>query len=411
MDGKTNRRGREGGMTQAVLRKRVRWLALVCCLMLGLSGCALPQVQAMDRLFLPLTATVLATYDLPPQTFADTTVGGISALAYDPRQDILYALSDDGGKFGPPRVYTLALTLSPAAAAAAADDASTGPPTDAPTLTVTPTGLIPLTDAEGQPYPANTLDPEGLALSPRQTLIISAEGPPPTLREYDLASGQLVTDLRLPARFLPNPAADDSPQGVQANLGPEALTLAPPQNTGAMLEPFRLFTAAESALFQDYDDDPSQPLYCRFLHYLIGQNQSTLIAEHIYPLDLEPTGAVVNGLTELLSLDAAGHFLALERAYGLQGFQTKLYQTTPGGATDTSPILSLQGNLDGLVPMRKRLLMDLHQVLPVDDNFEGMTLGPPLADGSPSLLLVSDNNFQPDRPTRLVLLGLSRTGA
>lgn len=391
-------------MNLAVFRRRLLWImALVCGAVLGLGGCALPQVEAADRLFLPLTATVLATYDLPPQTFADTTVGGISALAYDPRQDILYALSDDGGKFGPPRVYTLALTLT---AAASPDEASTDPPS----LTVTPTGLIPLTGAEGQPYPPNTLDLEGLALTPRQTLIISAEGPPPTLGEYDLASGQLVTDLRLPARFLPRPD-NGPPQGVQANLGPEALTLAPPQNTGAMLEPFRLFTATESALFQDYDDDPSQPLHCRFLHYLIGQNQSTLIAEHIYPLDLEPTGSVVNGLTELLSLDSAGQFLALERSYGLQGFQTKLYQTTPGGATDTSPILSLQGNLEGIVPMRKRLLMDLHQVLPVDDNFEGMTLGPPLADGSPSLLLVSDNNFQSDRPTRLVLLGLSQAGA
>ena len=102
--------------------------------------------------------------------------------------------------------------------------------------------------------------------------------------------------------------------GIRDNLSLESLTINAPSGAAGMIEPFRLFTAAESSLVQDYNEDPAQPLNTRFLHYLIGQNQSTLIAEHLYPLDLEPPGTLLNGLSELLVIDQGGHFLALERA-------------------------------------------------------------------------------------------------
>ena len=132
--------------------------------LLGLTGCALPQVQAEDRLFLSLDAQVLDTYQLTPQEFQNTTIGGISALAYDREQDQFYALSDDRGNFGPSRVYTLSMDF--------ALDQNQQPRFE----NITFTGVIPLKDAESNPYPQGTLDPEGLALSPRHTLLISSEG-------------------------------------------------------------------------------------------------------------------------------------------------------------------------------------------------------------------------------------------
>lgn len=143
------------------------------------------------------------------------------------------------------------------------------------------------------------------------------------------------------------------------------------------------------------------------MHYLIGEDQATLIAEHAYPLDLEPSGAVINGLTELLVMDQGGHFLALERAFGLRGFNVRLYQLATGGATDTSTLASLR-NPEGIAPIRKQLVYDFAQAPFAVDNLEGMTLGPRLPDGSQSLLLISDNNFEPDRPTQLILLRLQR---
>ncbi|MGA1603886.1 MAG: endonuclease/exonuclease/phosphatase, partial [Prochlorothrix sp.] len=37
---------------------------------------------------------------------------------------------------------------------------------------------------------------------------------------------------------------------------------------------------------------------------------------------------------------------------------------------------------------------------------EGRTLGPVLADGSQSLLMISDNNFSPEQQTQLLLFRL-----
>lgn len=377
-----------------------RWVGLMLGLVVWLEGCAIPQLRAEDRLFLPLAVEVLDVYNLPSQDFQGTTVGGLSALVYDRPSDRLYALSDDRGTFGPSRIYKLAMTLG-------LDDG--GQPRF---RNVTVADVTTFKDEAGQTFPQGQLDPEGLALSPRNTFLISSEGDSnrgvlPFLGEFDRDTGNLITTFRLPERFLPDDA--DSPtQGVRNNLSFEALTINAAPGTAGQTEPFRLFTATESALVQDYEADPYRPLHSRFLHYLLGEDQSTLIAEHAYPLDLEPSGAVVHGLTELLVMDQGGHFLALERAFGLRGFGVRLYQLATGGATDTSTIASLRGDLAGIAPIRKALVYDFAQAPFAVDNLEGMTLGPRLPDGSQSLLLVSDNNFEPDRPTQLILLRLQR---
>lgn len=372
-------------------------------LLLGnlLTACSLPRVSAEERLFLTVSVQLLGEYSLPPQVFAGTAVGGLSAIAYNPQTNEYYVLSDDRGRQTPSRFYTL--------------DIDIGTDTDPqPTLeNVTLTQVTTLQQADGQPFPAGALDPEGLALSPRNTLFISSEGDvnrgiPPLLGEFDRQSGQLLTELRLPQRYLPD-AAEPSSQGIQNNLGLESLAVNLGPTQAGWIEPFRLFTATESALVQDYDDDPNRPLKARLLHYLIGEAQATLIAEHAYPLDLEPMGAVVNGLAELLVIDQAGHFLALERAYGLKGFQVKLYQLASGGATDTSAIASLKGDLSSLRPIQKQIVVNLADLGIEPDNLEGMTLGPRLPDGSQSLILISDNNFAADRPTQILLLRLQIT--
>jgi hypothetical protein len=346
-----------------------------------LGGCTIPQVSAEERLFLDLAIAPVAETVLPMQDIAGTTLGGLSALSYDANTANLYALSDDKRS---PRFYTLKVGQ---------------PPLDA----VTVEKVTLLKDAEGNPYPAGVLDPEGIALSPRGTLIISSEGPSPSLGEYDLASGQLKTQFRLPERYL-NDA--EQTQGIQTNLSFEALTLNT-NTTSNYGEPFRLFVANEGPLLQDLDDSPEVPGKNRLLHYLIGEGTSTLLSEHWYPMDLSPTGAVLNGLSELLLIDQGGHFLGIERAFGLQGFGIKLYQLASGGASDTSAIATLKGDIANLNPIRKQLVADFATLgLPLE-NYEGMTFGPRLSDGSPSLLLISDNNFDNRQKTQLLLLRLN----
>lgn len=370
-----------------------------------LSGCDLPQVSAEDRLFLPLRAELLDIATLPAQTFEETPVGGLSAIAYDAQRDLFYAVSDDRGGFAPPRFYTLEAKTD-------FSDAAT------PTIeSVTVKAVTILKDREGNEYARDRLDPEALVLSPRQTVLIASEGvavsqTPPVFNEYDLATGVLQTEFRLPQRFIPAAATEEmgTAIGVRDNQGFEAMTMGPTSSAGEF-EPFRIFTATESALAQDFDEDPANPLVSRFLHYLIGPGQSAFIAEYAYPLSLEPLGAVANGLTDLVAIDQGGHFLALERVYGIRGFEIKLFQLATGGATDISTSVSLPP-LEGISPIQKKLVVDFSTLeLPVEaiDNLEGMTIGPPLPDGSASLWLISDNNFSDDQTTQLWLFRLAST--
>ena len=386
------------------------WRSLLSLLLLvSLTGCTIPRVSAEDRLFLSLQVELLDVATLPKQTFAETPVGGLSAITYDSSRNVFYALSDDRGRLAPPRFYTVEIAANTA--------------TEEPEIqSIQVTDVTFLKDADGTVYDSDRLDPEGMILSPRSSLFITSEGvaetnSPPALNEYDLASGVLKTEFRLPNRYLPQEiaAADTSdeantPQGIRDNQGFEALALGPTSTNGEF-EPFRLFIATESALAQDFDADPANPLTSRFLHYLIGPDQSTLISEHAYPLSLEPLGAVSNGLTEILAIDQGGHFLALERVYGIRGFEIKLFQLATGGATDISTLNQLP-SLDGINPIRKQLLLDFATLdLPVAaiDNLEGMTFGSPFPDGSASLWIISDDNFSEDQTTQIWLFRLTAT--
>ncbi|NEQ31568.1 MAG: esterase-like activity of phytase family protein [Leptolyngbya sp. SIO4C5] len=359
-----------------------------------LTSCSLPQVSAEDRLFLDLSLDYLGRYELPQQDFEGATVGGLSAITYDVQRDRFYVLSDDRGNIAPPRFYTLRL--------------------DVPTAPTTAPGQIAieqvtqLKDAAGKPYAPNQLDPEGLALSPRQSLFVVSEGDTadiPQLNEYDLDSGQLQTRFRLPERYLPEESAA---KGVQNNLSFESLTINALPGSAAWVEPFRVFLATEGPLQQDLDADVAIAPKNRFLHYLIGQDQSTLISEHLYPLDMGPTGTLLTGLSELLTLDQGGHFLAMERSLGFKGFDIRLYQLSSGGATDISTVESLKGDVSGIQPIQKRLLLNLADLDVPLDNFEGMTLGPDLPGGDRSLILISDNNFEADQPTQVLAFRLKQ---
>lgn len=360
---------------------------------------------AEQRTFLDLSLDFLAEYQLPkPMRFEDTPVGGLSALSYDRERDRFLALSDDRSNLAPARFYTLALTINRDSAGEIGIES------------VTVEDVTILKDENGKPYPAGTIDPEGIALSGKGGVFISTEGVPsqgiePFIQEFDRQTGQPLQRLRIPDRFLPNNTTEEEqvPRGVQENLGFEALTLEPITLAAASGDPFRLFTATESALIQDsLPPDSEEVPRIRLLHYLISDiAPPMLVAEHLYPLAPAPKGTIDYGLSELVALDTEGHFLSLERSYGLFGLSAQIYQLTLGGATDTSNIASLKGNISRLDPVKKKLLLDLSTLGIYLDNLEGMTLGSRLPDGSQSLVLVSDDNFNQAQITQFLLFRLN----
>jgi hypothetical protein len=414
-------------------------LALSLGLVIWLSN--LTPVLAADRRFLPISAEFLDSYTLPKQLDGQS-IGGLSALAYDRRQNQFYALSDDRNS---PHLIRFNLDLT---------GLTPNPKNPEPKLSpklqiqgVNHVETLTLTDAEGNPQPPGSLDPEGLALTP-DSIYISSEGDigqgiAPALVEFDRQTGQERRRLPIAQHYLPpeqpskpgdpaNPNPDPKPdpvaaliaasrRGIQPNLGFESLSAV----LAAPGEPVRLFTATEAPLLQDLPDrlnsksspnpnsDEPGPWRNRLAHYsLLGDSPPLLIAEHLYPLDRRPRTLMI-GLSDILALDNAGHFLAIERALAPTGFQVKLYQIAIAGASDISGYDLLQGPLTGaqtsIVPIAKQLLLDLNS-LPVRlDNLEGLTLGPLLGDGSQSLVLIADDNFNRIQRNQMLLFRLGRS--
>ncbi|EDX85579.1 hypothetical protein S7335_3280 [Synechococcus sp. PCC 7335] len=402
------------GFHHHLLKRSLVCSLLILCLLSGLlSGCAIPRVSAEDRLFLDVSVELVGSATLEKQTFEGESVGGISAIAYDVPNDCLYALSDSRDR---PRFYTLKISnLSPST--------SPSPTASERSPIISIESVTYLTDGAGNPFPAGTLDPEGMALTPTGTLLISTEGSPrrqimPTVGEYDIATGQLKTAIQVPARYLPDVPPDDSEGqtlGVQENLSFEALAINVSSGTGGVYEPYRLFVATEGPLLQDLDFEPEVPYKNRLIHYTISPYQTTLISEHLYEMDIAPTGAILHGLSEIAVLDQSGHFLSLERSFGLSGFTLKLFQLASGGATDISAVESLKGNTSGISPIRKQLVLDFADLQLPLQNYEAMTFGPTWRDRSESqktlsrsLLIMSDDNFSNDQETSLLVFQLKQ---
>jgi len=129
------------------------------------------------------------------------------------------------------------------------------------------------------------------------------------------------------------------------------------------------------------------------------------VAQYAYVLDPYPAmirgplfllGHEIIGLSELLVLPG-GRLIALERAFaglvtGEAGLRNRIYLVDFTGATDVSKG-DLAGGLEGrkVTPVTKTLLWSRDWGA-TNSNFEGMALGPRLADGDRVLLLVADNN-------------------
>lgn len=332
----------------------------------------IPQVSAEERMFLNLSLEFVGEYQLPKTTVGNTKVGGISAIAYNPRKGNYLLLSDDRTQ---PRFYTADITI---------------------TNKIPKVNIQSVTFLKGK----QSEDTEGIAISANNTIFISSEGfakegVPPAIMEYDV-QGNPINSVKIPFRYLPSDT-----QGIRNNVGFESLTLSPPTLPG---DPYRLFTATESSLLQDTNPKELQARL-RFLHYVINPiGAPILVAEHLYLLESGKEDSLYNGLCEILALKREGFLLSLERTLSLSsGFGAKIFQITTGDATDTKTISSFKGDISKITPIRKKLLLDLSSLGITLDNLEGMTLGPRLADGSQSLILVSDNNFKDQQVTQFLL--------
>jgi hypothetical protein len=314
--------------------------------------------------------------------------GGVSGLAYDAARGELLGISDDSHNA---RLFRMRLRDEP--------------------LEVEPIGVVLLEIAPGGP-PA--LDAEGIAILPDGHLLISSEGTgskdprsPPAVVEYR-PDGQFVRQWPVPEKFIPTPHGPQT-SGIRANEAFESLTIT--------RDGRHVFTGTESALVQD-DEAASfeRGARSRLLEY--ERRGQRYVPAHEYAYDVEAIppapftpGTAINGLVELLALDAR-ELLALERSYvgdptrpGRGVNHIRLYRVALANATDVIKFPSLRQR--AITPVSKTLLLDLGALpgLPDGlhslDNFEGMALLPARR-GHRSLLIVSDDNFSATERTWFV---------
>lgn len=227
--------------------------------------------------------------------FAKLRVGGLSGLVFDSNENLIWAVSDDRGTFGPPRVYQLKLKPGPS-----------------PALEFSK--VIILRD----PREARlVLDLEGLALLPWGNFLLSSEGddrsrPPRMPRLMDFkTSGEYVRDYQLKAEYLPVKPG----QGLRTNFGFEAVA----QASGKDL----WLVGSEGPLAQDPVGQVRLKQYEMKEAWVLSATQ-----EWTYQLTPEPEGLV--GLTEMAPWDE-GRWLTLERAFrplSQPQFRNEIYLTS-----------------------------------------------------------------------------------
>ncbi len=376
-------------------------IAAACALVaLATVGCATGRGGGRSAGSPPPPIEFLGAAEFPSGfEFGGTVVGGLSGLTRDAGRGLYYAISDDPAERGPARFYTLRVDLG---------DGRLDPGD------VTFAAVTPLLDGDGRPFATGSIDAEGIALvhsAAGESLYISSEGKvdhgvPPFVRRFDL-SGHPQGSLPLPATYLPGGEGADA-TGVRHNLAFESLTVTP---GGAYL-----VTATENALAQD---GPAADLGTGSPSRILVFDLTTGVpaAEYVYPVEPvapapQPSdGFRVNGLVEMLALGRTD-LLALERAFSVGGgYAIRLCRVSLAGATDVFGRPSLAGLDVRVRTVSKSQLFDFAE-LPTRhgialDNLEGLALGPPLADGRRTLLVVSDDNFSRDQRTLFLAFALA----
>lgn len=378
-------------MTTRAIFGMLRTVALALTLGAITAGSAIavpaPQEQTVTGI------DFLGEIDFPTGLdFEGTEVGGLSGIVHDARRGVYYSLSDDQGTIDPVRYYTLAIDAA---------DGSLDPGD------IAFVGVTTMLDETGAQFAPGSLDPEGIALAHSGQLLMSSEGfalanPPvdPFIRRYNLGGRQTAT-VRVDDKYLPDGSGTF---GIRQNLAFESLTVTPDGR--------RLVAATEGALAQDGPAaNIGQETLARIAEYrLAGRRPGP---EYVYVADPvaevpDPPGAFrVSGLVDLLPLDDAGTFIAMERSFSVgKGNTVRLYEAKTQGATDVSGIDDLFDEATATPvpfdPVDKRLLLDIADVGVVPDNLEGLAFGPDLPDGRKLLIVVSDNNFSPGQVTQFL---------
>ncbi len=310
--------------------------------------------------------------------------GGISGLDYDAAHDIYYAISDDRSQKAPARFYTLKI---------GADENGVG--------SVDIVSTVTLLGHDGKPFEAQDVDPESIRFNALTNSVFwTSEGDRngrPAIRESRL-DGSLIREFSLPDYYLP---AGDHKSGIRNNLSFESLAITPDGKT--------LLAATENALLQDGE---KASLEKGSRSRIIAFDIASGAIKFEYAYDTDPIFAAAtqlpfssdNGLSEFIAW--GDDLLAVERSYAKGvGNQINFYRVNLDGASDVSGVKTLKDI--ALAPARKQAVLRIDEGdFGLDiDNIESVTWGPQIG-GHRTIVIASDNNFNPAQRTQFIMLSL-----
>jgi hypothetical protein len=377
---------------------KVRSLFISGISLLILSSCSSSKKLSFYRtpdFSLELVNEYVIPYNLQ---FKGTTVGGLSSIDYDARNDEYYMVSDDRSDKNPARFYKAKINI-----------------VDTGINKVEFTDVITWKDKNGNEYPSraidpyHTPDPESMRYDGiKNELIWSSEGErvtaagkktvleDPAVNITDL-NGRLKDSFALPG----NMHMSTSEKGPRQNSVFEGTTFSPDHKY--------LFVSVEEPLYEDGPRAASgdSTAWVRIIKF--DTETKKQVAQYAYHLSAiaypsnPPGGFKVNGISEILCV-GPDKFMIMERSFssGRNSNTIRIYWADASKATDVSSMTSIAGGKK-VKPLAKTLMLNMDNLGRYVDNVEGLTFGPTLPDGRRSMIFIVDNNFDAKEKAQVFL--------
>lgn len=344
----------------------------------------------------------LGEYDIPHnQLFQNTTIGGLSGIDYDSKNNVYYLISDDRSAINPARFYTAKVYLN-----------------EKGIDSVQFVSVKSLLQKDGSVYPNSeqdpfhTPDPEGIRYNPNtKQLAWSSEGERIIKKDTIILENPSVTIISTGGSYIDsfvlpaNMRMQVTQNGPRKNGAFEGLSFSNNHK--------KLLVSVEEPLFEDGPraglNDSSA--WIRIIRFDVkNKKPETQLAYQIDPVTYpaNPSGAFkLNGVSEILSINDH-QLLVMERSFstGRKPSAIKVYLAGTGTAEDISKYSSLKDR--SFRSIQKHLLLNMDDLGIYIDNVEGVTLGPKLQNGNQTLIFVSDNNFSEREITQFFLFEIKQ---
>jgi len=339
------------------------------------------------------------TIEIPyNQEFKNTVIGGLSGIDYDAKNDLYYIISDDGSKRNVARFYTAKIHL------------------EADTIKkVTFENVVPLKNKKGEYYgnwdinPATSIDPEDIRYNPKnKSIVMSSEGARELTNTSTVLQNPAIQIATLDGNFdntyslSSNLIMQKEEKGPRSNATIEGLTFDEKYRT--------LYASIEVPLYEDDSEATTTKgglirIYQYDVKSRINTAQYTYLLDPVAQAPKPENGFAINGVSAI-QYYGKNQLLVIERSYSVGKPQCtiKVYLCDLAQATDVKNLASLQNQKYTLAS--KKLILNMDDLGFFVDNIEGITFGPKLSNGRPSLIFVTDNNFSNIQKTQVLLFGV-----